>query len=317
MNQLPLSLAELRALTLIVGHRSFRKAADELGLSASTLSHMMRTLEANLGVRLLNRTTRSVDPTAAGERLVTRLAPMLREFELAVEEVNQFRDLPSGTLRISASEPAARLLMDAILPAFLTRFAQMSVDLVTDGRLVDIVADGFDAGIRLGESVPQDMIAVRLGADTRFLAVASPTYLQEHPAPLTPDDLRHHQCIGIRLPSGKPYRWEFEKHGQSATLDVSGNLTLDNAEIMADAAARGLGIAYVPEQTALRYLSSRQLVAVLEDWCPAIPGLFLYYPGHRHVPWGLRALIEVIRDTGALSAAGAWASEAETAGQGD
>ncbi|OCR25915.1 LysR family transcriptional regulator [Pseudomonas syringae] len=298
MNQLPLSLAELSALTLIVAHRSFRKAADELGLSASTLSHMMRTLEANLGVRLLNRTTRSVAPTAAGERLVTRLAPMLREFELAVEEVNQFRDLPGGTLRISASEPAARFLLESILPAFLSRFPQMAVDLVTDGRLVDIVADGFDAGIRLGESVPQDMIAVSLGADTRFLALASPTYLQEHPAPLTPDDLRRHQCICIRLPSGKPYRWEFEKHGQSLTLDVSGTLTLDNAEIMADAAARGLGIAYVPEQTAAWYLAKKQLVKVLEDWCPEIPGLFLYYPGHRHVPRGLRAFIEVIRDVG-------------------
>jgi DNA-binding transcriptional LysR family regulator len=297
MNQLPLSLVELSALTLIVSHRSFRKAADELGLSASTLSHMMRTLEANLGVRLLNRTTRSVAPTAAGERLVTRLAPMLREFELAVEEVNQFRDLPGGTLRISASEPAARFLLEAILPAFLTRFPLMAVDLVTDGRLVDIVAEGFDAGIRLGESVPQDMIAVRLGADTRFLAVASPTYLHEHPAPLTPDDLRGHQCICIRLPSGKPYRWEFAKHGQSLTLEVSsGTLTLDNAEIMADAAARGLGIAYVPEQTAARYLANKQLVPVLEDWCPDIAGLCLYYPGHRHVPRGLRAFIEVIRD---------------------
>ncbi|WP_341520205.1 LysR family transcriptional regulator [Pseudomonas sp. G.S.17] len=308
MNQLPLSLVELSALALIVSHRSFRKAADELGLSASTLSHMMRTLEANLGVRLLNRTTRSVAPTAAGERLVTRLAAMLREFELAVEEVNQFRDLPGGTLRISASEPAARFLLEAILPAFLTRFPQMAVDLVTDGKLVDIVAEGFDAGIRLGESVPQDMIAVRLGADTRSLAVASPTYLHEHPAPLTPDDLRGHQCICIRLPSGKPYRWEFAKHGQPLTLEVSGALTLANAEIMADAAARGLGIAYVPEQTAARYLVNRQLVTVLEDWCPDITGLCLYYPGHRHVPRGLRAFIEVIRD-------GAQGVSLETAGQ--
>lgn len=296
MNKPPLSLAELNALTLIVSLRSFRKAADELGLSASTLSHMMRTLEANLGVRLLNRTTRSVAPTPAGERLVTRLAPLLREFELALEEVNEFRDLPSGSLRISASEPAARILLEAILPAFLARFPQMSVDLVTDGRLVDIVGEGFDAGIRLGESVPQDMVAVRLGPPTRFITVASPGYLANHPAPLTPDDLQRHQCISIRMPSGKPYRWEFEKHGQSLTVSTSGNLTLDNVEIMADAAARGLGIAYVPEQTVAGYLQDKRLIKVLEDWCPPGAGLFLYYPGHRHVPGGLRAFIEVVRE---------------------
>lgn len=265
MNKAPLSLAELSALTLIVTHRSFRKAADELGLSASTLSHMMRTLEANLGVRLLNRTTRSVAPTPAGERLVTRMAPLLREFELALEEVNAFRDLPSGSLRISASEPAARILMEAILPQFLARFPQMSVDLVTDGRLVDIVAEGFDAGIRLGESVPQDMIAVALGPPMRFITVVSPGYLEQHPAPSTPDDLQRHRCIASRMPSGKPYRWEFEKRGQSLTVNTSGNLTLDNVEIMADAAVRGLGIAYVPEHTVAQHLKAKRLVSVLEN----------------------------------------------------
>jgi DNA-binding transcriptional LysR family regulator len=296
MNQLSPSLTELNALALIVSHRSFRKAANELGLSASTLSHMMRTLEANLGVRLLNRTTRSVAPTAVGERLVARLAPLMRGFELALEEVNEFRDSPSGVLRISASEPAARILMEAVVPAFLARYPNVAVDLKTDGRLVDIVAEGFDAGIRLGESVPQDMIAVRLRPDTCFMAVASPEYLATRTAPVTPDDLRGHQCICIRMPSGKPYRWEFEKHGQAMTLEVSGNLTLDNLEIMADAAARGMGIAYLPEHTVARYLRDGRLVAVLGDWCPRVPGLFLYYPGHRHVPSGLRAFIEVVQE---------------------
>jgi len=247
-------------------------------------------------VRLLNRTTRSVAPTPAGQRLVSRVAPLLREFELALEEVNEFRDLPSGSLRISASEPAARILLEAILPEFLTRFPQMTVDLVTDGRLVDIVGEGFDAGIRLGESVPQDMIAVRLGPPTRFITVASPKYLASRPAPLTPDDLQRHQCISIRMPSGKPYRWEFEKHGQSLTVSTTGNLTLDNVEIMADAAARGLGIAYVPEHTVARHLADKRLIKVLEDWCPPGAGLYLYYPGHRHVPGGLRAFIEVVRE---------------------
>lgn len=296
MNQPSPSLSELNALALIVSHRSFRKAASELGLSASTLSHMMRTLEANLGVRLLNRTTRSVAPTAVGERLVARLAPLMRGFELALEEVNESRDSPSGVLRISVSEPAARILMEAVVPAFLARFPDMAIDLKTDGRLIDIVAEGFDAGVRLGESVPQDMIAVALGPDTCFMTVASPEYLATRTAPLTPDDLRGHQCICIRMPSGKPYRWEFEKHGQAMTLEVSGNLTLDSLEIMADAAVRGMGIAYLPENTVARYVRDGRLVAVLEDWCPRVPGLFLYYPGHRHVPSGLRAFIEVVRE---------------------
>ncbi|MCS3470042.1 DNA-binding transcriptional LysR family regulator [Pseudomonas sp. JUb42] len=296
MNQLPLSLADLRALTLIVSHRSFRKAADELGLSASTLSHMMKALEAGLGVRLLNRTTRSVSPTAAGERLLMRLGPVLREVELALEEVNEFRDLPSGTLRINASEQAARILMQAALPRFLAAYPQMSVDMVTEGRLVDIVAEGFDAGIRLGESIPQDMIAVPIGPDTRFVTVASPGYCSSHSAPRTPDDLFGHQCICIRMPSGKPYRWEFEKHGQSLVIDPKGQLTLDNPQIMVDAAVSGLGIAYVAEHMVAQALTDKRLVTVLEDWCPRIAGLFLYYPGHRHVPSGLQALIEVLRE---------------------
>jgi DNA-binding transcriptional LysR family regulator len=296
MNQLPLSLADLRALTLIVSHRSFRKAADELGLSASTLSHMMKALEAGLGVRLLNRTTRSVSPTAAGERLLMRLGPVLREVELALEEVNEFRDLPSGTLRINASEQAARILMQAALPRFLAAYPQMSVDMVTEGRLVDIVAEGFDAGIRLGESIPQDMIAVPMGPDTRFVTVASPGYFSTRTTPLTPDDLLGHSCICIRMPSGKPYRWEFEKHGQSLVIDPKGQLTLDNPQIMVDAAVSGLGIAYVAEHMVAQALTDKRLVTVLEDWCPRIAGLFLYYPGHRHVPSGLQALIEVLRE---------------------
>lgn len=296
MNELPLSLTDLRALSLIVAHRSFRKAADELGLSASTLSHVMRTLEARLGVRLLNRTTRSVFPTAAGERLLNRLRPVLREFALAVDEVNEYRDLPSGILRINSSDQAARVLMESALPTFLRRFPQMMVDLVTDGRLVDIVANGFDAGIRLGESVPQDMIAVPIGPDIRFITVASPDYLRTHPCPLMPDDLLRHQCIGIRMPSGKPYRWEFERHGQSLVIDPKGQLTLDNPELMAEAAISGLGIAYVPERVVSRSLADARLVKVMEDWCPPIPGLFLYYPGHRHIPSGLQAFIEVLRE---------------------
>jgi DNA-binding transcriptional LysR family regulator len=295
MNDRP-ALSDLTALAAIVTHRSFRKAADELGVSPSTLSHMMRTLELKMGVRLLNRTTRSVSPTEAGERLVSRLQPVLRELDLALEEVDAVRSRPSGSLRINASEPAARLLMQSIVPAFLARYPDMSVDLVTEGRLVDIVAGGFDAGVRLGEALPQDMIAVRFGGPVRFLAVASPAYLAEHKAPLAPDDLKDHACIRVRLPSGKLYRWEFEKHGQELTVDVPGPLTLDHLGLMTEAAADGMGIAYVPDHAAQPFIDAGKLVTVLDDWCPSIPGLFLYYPGHRHVPSGLKAFVDMLRE---------------------
>lgn len=293
----PPTLNDLKAFAAVAAHRSFRKAADELGLSASSLSHVMRTLERNLGVRLLNRTTRSVAPTEAGERLLLRLGPALRDLQGALDEVVSFGELPRGMLRINASETAARLLLRAAVPTFLGRYPDMSLDLVTEGRLVDIVAGGFDAGVRLGEALPMDMIAVHFGGDVRFLAVASPTYLSLHGTPGVPEDLLLHRCIRNRLPSGKLYRWEFEKHGRQVTMDVPGALTLDHIELMTETAADGLGIAYVPELSAQPYLDDGRLMAVLSDWCPSIPGLFLYYPGRRHVPVALRAFVEVLRET--------------------
>ncbi|RWP78398.1 LysR family transcriptional regulator [Mesorhizobium sp.] len=290
-------LPELTALAAIVSHRSFRKAADDLGLSPSTLSHMMRALERDMGVRLLNRTTRSVAPTEAGARLVARLQPLLRDIDAALAEVDNFRSLPAGTLRINSSEIAARMLLKSTVPAFLARYPQVSLDLVTEGRLIDIVAEGFDAGIRLGEAVPQDMVAVRFGGATRFIAVASPSYLAARQAPRVPDDLRNHTCIRFRLPSGKPYRWEFEKHGQEISIDVPGVLTLDHMELMAEAAVGGLGVAYISDKSAQSYIEQGALVSLLEDWCPAIPGLFLYYPGHRLVLPALRAFIDVLKET--------------------
>lgn len=295
MNGQP-ALSDLTAFAAIVAHRSFRKAADELGLSPSTLSHMMRTLEAGMGVRLLHRTTRSVSATEAGERLVTRLRPVLRDLDLALEEVEVFRSRPSGTLRINTSEIAARLLLKTVVPTFLVRHPEMSLDLVTEGRLVDIVAEGFDAGVRLGELVPQDMIAVRFGGEARFVTVASPAYLAGRDLPRTPDDLKDHACIRVRVPSGKLFRWEFARHGQELTIDVPGTLTLDHTGLMTEAAADGLGIAYVSDRSARPYIERGQLVTVLDDWCPWIPGLFLYYPGHRHVPPGLRAFIDVLKE---------------------
>ena len=257
---------------------------------------MIRGLEARTGVRLLHRTTRSVSPTEAGQRLVSRLQPVLRDLDLALEEVDRFRSRPSGTLRINSAEGPARLLLATVVPRFLASHPEMSLDLVTEGRLVDIVAEGFDAGIRLGEAVPQDMVAVRFGGTVRFVAVASPGYLLGRDAPRTPDDLARHSCIRFRLRSGRLFRWEFARHGQELAVEVPGPLILDHVELMADAAASGLGIAYVPERTAQPFLADGRLRTVLDEWCPRIPGLFLYYPGHRQVPPGLRAFIDVLKE---------------------
>jgi DNA-binding transcriptional LysR family regulator len=290
------TLNDLKAFAAVSAHRSFRRAAGELGLSASSLSHVVRTLERNLGVRLLNRTTRSVALTEAGERLLARLGPTLHDLQAALDEVSSFGELPRGSLRINTNETAARLLLRTAVPIFLNRFPDMTLDLVTEGRQVDIVAEGFDAGVRLGEALAQDMIAVRFGGDVRFLAVASPDYLARHKAPKVPEDLKGQSCIRNRLPSGKLYRWEFEKRGREVTVDVPGALTLDHIGLMVEAAVDGLGIAYVPERSAKPYLDDGRLLTVLEDWCPPIPGLFLYYPGRRHVPSTLRAFIEILRE---------------------
>lgn len=289
------SLNELTAFTAVIRHRSFRKAADELALAPSSLSHMMRSLEARLGLRLMNRTTRSVSPTEAGQRLFERLSPLLIDLGTALAEVDDLRDMPSGTLRINTSDTAARVLLDTIIPEFLARHPQMAVDLVNDGRLVDVVAEGFDAGIRLRESVPQDMVVVPFGGSTRFVVVASPSYLASAGIPLAPGDLNRHRCIRHRMPSGKLYRWEFERRGEELQVDVPGALTLDSVALMVRAAEQGLGLAYVPVEAARSSLDDGALQTVLDDWCPDIDGLCLYYPGRRHVPAGLRAFIEVLK----------------------
>ncbi|MEW6343942.1 MAG: LysR family transcriptional regulator [Paraburkholderia sp.] len=292
------TLADLTAFSAVASHRSFRGAADALGVTRSSLSHAMRGLELALGVRLLNRTTRSVSLTEAGEQLLKRLTPLLRDLDEALDTVADAGGPPTGTLRINANENAVRLLLKTVVPRFLARYPGVALDLVAEGRLVDIVEQGFDAGVRLGESLPQDMVAVRISEDFRFVAVAAPSYLAERPAPVTPDDLAQHRCIRHRLPSGKLYRWEFAKQGQEAVVNVPGVLTLDHNGLMIEAAADGLGIAYVPETAARAWLDDGRLVTVLDDWCPVIPGLYLYYPGHRHVPAGLRAFIEVLKECG-------------------
>ena len=280
----------------VAEHRSFRRAADLLGITRSSLSHIMRGLEDRLGARLLHRTTRSVSLTDTGERLLKRIDPLMSGLDAALEDVAGEQGRLTGELRINGSEGAIRLLLREIVPQFMARYPGITLDLVAEGKLVDIVGEGFDAGIRLGEAVPRDMIAVRLSPDMRFLAVASPDYLAAHPAPETPDDLARHQCLRQRLPSGKRYRWEFQKRAEEVAMDVPGSLTLDNTQLMVEAAQNGLGIAYVPEDYAQAALKEGRLKTVLDDWCPPIPGLFLYFSGNRHVPASLRALIELVRE---------------------
>ena len=290
------TLADLRAFMAVAEHRSFRRAADLLGLTPSALSHTLRGLETSLATRLLHRTTRSVSLTEAGEQLLQRIAPLLGQLNEALEDASGAAGRLTGTLRINGNAGAISLLLRTVVPTFLQRHPAVQLDLAAEGRLVDIVEQGFDAGIRLAEAVPKDMIAVALEPSMRFLAVAAPAYLQRHPAPNVPDDLVHHQCIRQRLPSGKRYRWEFSRRGQEVAIDVPGALTLDNSALMVEAAAAGLGIAYVPESHARAVLDAGTLVIVLEDWCPPIAGSQLYFPANRHMPPSLRALIELIRE---------------------
>ncbi|WP_037086774.1 LysR family transcriptional regulator [Neorhizobium vignae] len=290
------SLNDLAAFAAVASHQSFRRAADVMGVSRSALSHAIIGLEAKLDVRLFNRTTRSVSLTQAGARLLARLDPVLQELDHALDTLSEERGTPSGTLRINANKSGARILLAEVVPRFLDLYPDVELDLVSEGRLVDIVEQGFDAGIRLMETVPKDMVAVKFGGDVRFIAVAAPAYLDGKARPHMPDDLYAHCCIRQRLPSGKRYRWEFSKRGAEVVIDVPGNLTLDDNDLLVQAAAEGRGIAYVPEYFAQPFLGSGQLVSVLDDWCPPTPGLALYYPRSRHVASPLRAFIDVLRE---------------------
>lgn len=289
-------LTEYEAVAAVARLGSFRAAATELGMSTSALSHAVAALEARLGVRLFNRTTRSVSATDAGEQFIARIAPALAAIGGAIEGINSHRDTPTGMLRINTSAGAARMILTPIILDFLRRYPDMQVTLVTEGRLVDIVGQGFDAGVRIAEAVPQDMIAVPIGGEIRMLVVGTPAYLAAHGRPLVPADLQRHQCIRARMASGGIWRWEFEKRGEKVEVDVQGALTLDEMTVMLEAALEGVGLAYLSEWSVREHIAEGRLVPVLEDWCPPYPGLCLYYPGRRHVPAGLRALIDLIRE---------------------
>ncbi|VIO79421.1 LysR family transcriptional regulator [Bradyrhizobium ivorense] len=289
-------LIELEAAVAVARRRSFRAAAAELGLSTTALSQAIADLEARLGVRLFNRTTRSVAPTPAGEQFVAEVAPALTAIREASDAVNQHRATPTGVLRLNTSAGAARRILQPIIFEYLDRYPEMSVDIVTEGKLIDIVREGFDAGFRLAEQVPADMISVPLGPTARLIVVGAPAYLAARAAPHTPADLAGHHCIRMRLPAGTVYRWEFEKDGEQLLIDPSGRLTLDEPNLIREAALAGYGLAYMSEWDVAEAVRDGRLVQLLAEWTPAFPGLSLYYPGGRHVPAGLRAFIDLIHE---------------------
>lgn len=291
-------LIELNAALAVASHKSFRGAAAELGMSPSALSHAIAALERRIGVRLFHRTTRSVSLSEAGEHFVSRVRPALREISAAIESVNEFRDSPRGTLRINASEAAARLVLLSKVVALVARHPEIQVEVATNDRFVDIVAEGFDAGVRFRDTIPADMVAVPCSDDVRFAIVGAPSYFARQPAPRVPGDLLSHACIRRRWPGGAIFRWQLGRRGHEQALDVRGPLTLDRDALMIDAALAGVGLAYVSEWEVAAHLASGALVRVLEAYTPPYAGFALYYPGHRHVPGPLRAFVQVLQEGG-------------------
>lgn len=293
----PARLLELNAVATIAAHGNFRLAAVELGMSPSALSHAVASLEQRMGVRLLHRTTRSVRLSEAGERFLARVTPALRAISEAMDDVHALSDTPRGTLRINTSEGALRRFFEPVVLRFLELYPEVDVHIVSEGRLVDIVAEGFDAGVRLADYVPRDMVAVPFGPRLRFAVVGSPRYFETRGVPKTPAELLAHECIRGRLPSGAPFRWEFERRGQELVVDVTGRLMVDETDAMVAAALAGAGLAYVTEWAVEAALRERRLVRVLEEWTPPYPGLAFYYPSHRHPSAALRAFLDVVRAT--------------------
>jgi len=290
-----IGIVELEAAMAVARRRSFRAASSDLGVSPTALSQTIAGLEARLGVRLFNRTTRSVSPTNAGEQFLAEVEPAVGAINHAVETVNSHRDKPAGSLRINSSVGAARRILSPIILEFVRLYPEMQVDLVTEDRPIDIVAEGFDVGVRPGDMVPADMIAVHLEEPIqRFAVVGSPDYFEGRAAPETPQDLLHHTCIRARNPSGSMYRWEFEQDSRVFTLDVPGQLTLYDGSLILEAALAGMGLAYLAEWWISESVREGKLRRVLDGFVPPSAGLCLYYPSRRYQPAGLRALISFI-----------------------
>ena len=287
---------DLTAFVAVARARSFTRAAAQLGLSQSALSHTIRGLEERVGVRLLTRTTRSVSVTEAGDRLLRTVAPRLEELEIELTALSELREKPVGTIRITAGEHAAITILWPALERLLPNYPQVKVELIVDYGLTDIVAERYDAGVRLGEQVAKDMIAVRIGPGMRMAVVGSRSYFSRRKRPQTPRDLTAHDCINLRLPTyGGLYAWEFEKNGRELKVHVEGQLVFNNIALRLNAALSGLGLAYLPEDQVLADISAGRLVRVLADWCPPFSGYHLYYPSRRQVSPAFSLLAEALR----------------------
>jgi DNA-binding transcriptional LysR family regulator len=290
------NLNDLLAFLWVAKERSFTKAAAKLGVSQSALSHTVRGLEERLGLRLLTRTTRRVAPTAAGERLVQTLGPRFEEIEAELAALDALRDKPAGTIRITTGEHAAEAMLWPALARLLPDYPDIRVELIIDHGLTDIVAERYDAGVRLGEQVARDMIAVRIGPDMRMAVVGAPSYFARRKRPQTPQDLTAHDCINIRLPTyGGLYAWEFEKGGRELKVRVEGQLVFNNIALRLNAALAGFGLAYLPEDQVQRHLADGRLIRVLAEWCPPFPGYHLYYPSRRQPAPAFAILVDALR----------------------
>lgn len=290
-------VSDLITFMAVARHRNFRQAAIERGLTKSAVSHAIRRLEERTALRLFNRTTRSVSLTEAGARLLADLIPAIEGVERAVDYLNHFRESAYGSVRINVAGSFASAVVMPVLPRLLAENTGLELDIVATDRLVDIVEEGFDAGIRLGERISQDMIAAKIGPKLRFAVVASPGYVERHGLPATPRDLGTHQCIRYRFPSGSMFPWEFERAEDTIVVDVAGPLTLDSQPLMVEAALADIGLAYVWDFQVKEFLDQGKLVRCLDDWCPELDDLFIYYPSRKHMSAGLRVLIEALRAT--------------------
>jgi DNA-binding transcriptional LysR family regulator len=290
------TMADLVAFLAVARERSFTRAAGQLGVSPSALSHTIRGLEERLGVRLLTRTTRSVSPTDAGERLLRTIGPHFDEIRLELEALSELRDKPAGTIRIVAGDHPAETILWPVLEKLLPDYPDVHVEICIDNGFTDIVAERFDAGVRLGEAVAKDMIAVRISPELRWTAVAAPSYFRNHPQPVTPHDLSAHECINQRLPSlGGFYAWEFEKDGRELKVRVEGQLAFNRIDIVREAAIAGFGIAFVPADYVEADIAKGLLGAVLEDWSTPWPGYHLYYPSRRQQSPAFALLVDALR----------------------
>jgi DNA-binding transcriptional LysR family regulator len=294
--------AELRAFAAILEHGSFARAASQLGISPSALSQTIRGLEERLGIRLLNRTTRSVAPSEAGARLLARLLPALADLDAAVADVRSLRDTPSGMLRINATRLAAIHYLAPLIAPFQRAYPDIVLDVAVEDRLVDIVAERFDAGIRLGEMVEKDMVAVKISGDLEMMVVAAPSYVERFGMPETPRDLRRHRCINFRWPTdGSLYRWEFERGEEKLEAAVEGPLIVNEPEIAIRAALDGVGLAYLFDYQIRSFVAAGKLRRLLEEWLQPFPGFYLYYPSRRQMPPALRAFIDFLQSSPARS----------------